>query len=162
MPFLTASNSTGLCPVFALTSIVLPDKSQDPWLVTIDDSGELSAVSGGVSSQVVFLQDTAAPSNIYQLMVSAGNPEVSAATDFDYHSNMFSTYILMKSPNGGLWLVEVTHGVLGTVSASSAPRPGIPRLLAARSVPKGTRDKTPKQAQALFNARILKSEKSTG
>ena len=162
MPFLTASNSTGLCPVFALTSIVLPDKSQDPWLVTIDDSGQLSAVSGGVSPQVVFLQDTATPSNFYQLMVSAGNPEVSAVTDFDSHSNVFSTCTLMKSPNGGLWLVEVTHGVLGTVSASSAPRPGTPRLSAARSVPKGTRDKTPKQAQAFFHARILKSEKSPG
>jgi hypothetical protein len=148
--------------VFALTSIVLPDKSQDPWSVTIDDSGQLCAVPGGVSPQVVFLQDTAAPSKFYQLMVSAGNPAVSAATDFDYHSNVFSTCTLMKSPSGSLWLVEVTHGVLGTVSASSAPRPGIPRLSASRSVPKGTRDKTTKQAQALFNARLLKPEKSPG
>jgi phospholipase C len=160
MPFLTASNSTGLCPVFAQTSMVLLDESQDPWTLTIDDSGQLTVASGGASMQVVFLQDTAVPSKLYQLMVSAGNPEASAATDFKFDSDVFSTCILMQSQSGGLWLVEVTNGVLSTVPASSAPRPGIPRLSTARNVPKGTSDKTPEQAQALFEARVLKSEKS--
>jgi phospholipase C len=162
MPFLTASNSTGLCPVYAQTSIVIPDGSKSAWTVTINDSGQLSAASGGTSPQVVFLQDTAAPLKFYQLMVAAGNPQAIAATDFSFRSKVFSTCILMKSPGGDLWLVEVTNGVLGAVPASSAPHPGTPRLSAARNMPKGTRDKTPKQAQALLEARVLKSEESPG
>jgi phospholipase C len=158
MPFLTASNSTGLCPVFAQTSMVLPDKSKNPWSVTIGNSGQLSAASGGASLQVVVLQDTALTSKFYQLMVSAGNPEVSAVTD----PGVFSTCILMQSQDGSLWLVEVTNGVLDTVPASSTTRPNSPRQSAGRNVPKGARDKTPEQAQALFHARVLKSAKARG
>lgn len=158
MPFLKARNATGLCPVFAQTSMVLPGGSGDHWSVTIDESGHLSAVPGGSSSQVVVLQDTAVPDKFYQLVVLTGNPELSAITD----PELFSTCVLMQSQNSGLWLIEVTRGVLGAVPASSAARPNIPRQSAERNVPKGARDKTPEQAQALFNARVLKSDNRQG
>jgi phospholipase C len=117
LPWLNGSNTTGQCPFPAQASIVALDSSKQPWSIDVNDSGVISTTktSPPSSLRTIVLQDTAVPSDFCQLGVTTeGDPAVTSIVG----PPTYAASLGMRSPDGALWIVQVTKGALVVGSAT--------------------------------------------
>jgi hypothetical protein len=79
---------------------------------------ESNKASGNFIPQTVFLNDTAS-SQVWQITLTLESSGNAAVTATEVPGPCSPTQLLVNSPNGSLWAIQVTNGVVNTVTGSA-------------------------------------------